>query len=73
MPRWKPKRCKVEGCPATPEQISNNGYCLEHGLERKREADRQMAEGRGEFYEHWVYRSALAARRQLVALERTKG
>jgi hypothetical protein len=49
--------------------ISQKGYCLAHSLERELANIEQLEAGEGPFYEHWLYRLTLAARKRIVALQ----
>jgi hypothetical protein len=74
MARRHPKRCRVCGIGATDGiGISALGFCAEHGQERVRQNIYEIATREGPFYEHWVRRSFLAARRASIALDNAKG
>lgn len=65
--------CGITGKEA---HISQRGYCEKCSLARKLANIAQLEAGEGPYYEHWLYRWTLAARKRIVELEasqRTQG
>lgn len=74
MARWHPSKCRSCGIEAADNRtISARGYCLACGTQREKDNIVQLATREGPFYEHWLRRSFLAYRRQLIAANQLKG
>lgn len=62
--RYHPKSCRVCGVQASAEEpISAQGYCLEHGLQRMQQNNREISPqvpDTGPFSDHWRERCVAA-------------